>query len=969
MKMTTCKKFLSLAIMATLLGAGSAVMAQTNPPTADQMIDTDTNRGTAGNPYQLLKVTDASPDSTVKIGNDMFLTGALNSKDAHSFNFFGPSERTSETSFIVSTEGKNKTGDDKVAHAAGIYMKDSGVVNLLHMSGYNNMDITATGGTADSEHKANAEAYAVIFNGRAGTETIGDGTTLLNFSTVNVTATGGQGGEANAVAKGFASFGQNSDIRIQDNNKFNISAKGGVALKDSESAGTTNNSPFTADATAVGFDYNSNSFGALGFRGMKNDLTITAEGGKATTRANAEAVGVRFISTSPLGMTLNFNSFTDIKAYAMGGEANGTNGVSSATAIAVDHTTVSNGRFGSILQSEGRYEARATAGKAVLGKADATAIAIRNGGGGSLTIHRKTDIIATAVANGNDEAELNAYALKADGSGPLKVLYGTNITASAENHGNAYAVYADNRTEVTINPSAAEYFPTRITGAVVAKNGAMVDITLNNEHSFLKGAILQETGGIVDLEMKENSTWEWADNGKDLQLGADNTIIVDGLHIGDRNTINLTADNNKRTNNWRTLKSSSGDFNITGSGNVFVLNSDLANNQADKLVVDSTTGDNKLKFSYDPYYDTDKNKATIAGKKALVVEGGAANQANFTGAPTESGLVKYTPVLEKEGDNIYLTGFNDGTPDKGPSGGTSTTAQQINYMTDVAYSLTRVMQSNMEKRMGDLRYDKTHSGSWIHMTHGQNNFGESGNKQKYNIVQGGYDVLSPTRNADVFRGIFFEYGKGDNTYTAGTGNTRERSVGFYQTSISDTGRYYDAVVKASRTSNDMKVQDLGYHIVTGDYDQIKYSASFEYGYRKTFEDGFYYQPESQLTVTRNEGYSYETNTHVKASEASSIGAVGRLGITVGKKMADNTHLYATTSILHEFAGDSDITGKDVFDQEYKWTREHKNTWFQLILGGNIKTGKDSNAYFNLEKTFGGDWETRYQLNAGFRYSF
>ena len=49
----------------------------------------------------------------------------------------------------------------------------------------------------------------------------------------------------------------------------------------------------------------------------------------------------------------------------------------------------------------------------------------------------------------------------------------------------------------------------------------------------------------------------------------------------------------------------------------------------------------------------------------------------------------------------------------------------------------------------------------------------------------------------------------------------------------------------------------------------------------------------------------------------------------------------------------------------------RDTWIELGIGGDIKIGKtgSTNVYYELEKTFGGYFETNWQASLGIRYKF
>lgn len=49
--------------------------------------------------------------------------------------------------------------------------------------------------------------------------------------------------------------------------------------------------------------------------------------------------------------------------------------------------------------------------------------------------------------------------------------------------------------------------------------------------------------------------------------------------------------------------------------------------------------------------------------------------------------------------------------------------------------------------------------------------------------------------------------------------------------------------------------------------------------------------------------------------------------------------------------------------------EYSDTWFEVGLGTNIKLSQTSYFYGDIERSFGGDIEKKWQINAGVRFSF
>ncbi|WP_418803874.1 autotransporter outer membrane beta-barrel domain-containing protein, partial [Phascolarctobacterium faecium] len=51
------------------------------------------------------------------------------------------------------------------------------------------------------------------------------------------------------------------------------------------------------------------------------------------------------------------------------------------------------------------------------------------------------------------------------------------------------------------------------------------------------------------------------------------------------------------------------------------------------------------------------------------------------------------------------------------------------------------------------------------------------------------------------------------------------------------------------------------------------------------------------------------------------------------------------------------------------SNDYGDTWFELGLGGNVKLGRASHLYSDIERSFGADIQKKWQINAGVRFEF
>jgi outer membrane autotransporter protein len=51
------------------------------------------------------------------------------------------------------------------------------------------------------------------------------------------------------------------------------------------------------------------------------------------------------------------------------------------------------------------------------------------------------------------------------------------------------------------------------------------------------------------------------------------------------------------------------------------------------------------------------------------------------------------------------------------------------------------------------------------------------------------------------------------------------------------------------------------------------------------------------------------------------------------------------------------------------SKDYSDTWFEVGIGTNIKLSKASYFYGDIERSFGGEIEKKWQINAGVRFEF
>lgn len=289
----------------------------------------------------------------------------------------------------------------------------------------------------------------------------------------------------------------------------------------------------------------------------------------------------------------------------------------------------------------------------------------------------------------------------------------------------------------------------------------------------------------------------------------------------------------------------------------------------------------------------------------------------------------------------------------------------------------RAENNDLMKRMGDLRLSEGESGIWAKYYGGKYSMdGQNTNMSvRYNAYQVGYDK----EVADGWKaGVALSYDDGSSSYGTGHADLKNTSLGLYGTWTGEDGQYVDLIAKYSRLENEYDVRNLYGHKLSGDYKTWGASLSAEYGKRFEGKNGMYVDPSVELTLGRMAGKDYKAasdyldafgkakDLYVHQDAFTSL--IGRVGVRLGQKL-DNASYFVKLAAAHEFNGDFDSSYHVEGEPDGSTSISFSDTWFEAQLGGSVKLNDNSMVYASFERSFGGDVEQKWRVDAGLRWSF
>ena len=413
---------------------------------------------------------------------------------------------------------------------------------------------------------------------------------------------------------------------------------------------------------------------------------------------------------------------------------------------------------------------------------------------------------------------------------------------------------------------------------------------LNADNSQLNGAVKQYDGTNktpVTLNLTNNTTWDLVDNSE-----------VTDLHLNN-SAVSLTNTNAP----YATLTITG---NLTGSG-IFNLNTNIAENKSDKIVVKGTAeGNHKIGVT--------NQGANVANGKVTLVETNGGNAAfSLTNPNNRVDLGAYQYFLTKEGNNWVLANSKNvvtptppvapvtpskpvvtpSKPEVTPSTPVVTPSNPVvppavlpsaPLLSDLANAQVSLRQAQLllveddlngiHQRLGEVKNGEK-GNVWVRNVNSRQKLaalstGESetsGFKQNVHSLQVGADAVV-TDNLRVGGFVGRSQANVDFNGYYGDGKVRGNSVGLYAAYLADNGIYVDNIVKYSRLHANSNYTEKRHYNA--------YTISSELGKRFSLVNDWTITPQAQLAWT-----------HISSQEnEDSLSSVySRIGLRVAKGFA------------------------------------------------------------------------------------
>ena len=578
-------------------------------------------------------------------------------------------------------------------------------------------------------------------------------------------------------------------------------------------------------------------------------------------------------------------------------------------------------------------------------------------------------------------------------AGDLNLTVKESLTINSDEHslrvGTGNLTIAASNADVTITSKNETAMKTSGTSAEDGKIGiTSKNLTVNGVVYADKGTIALEATNLMKLS---SNTYDAnalkVDSGSVIKLAGASTMQINGdvEATGTLEGLNLVGSDSHL--NGKIIAgidapvafSDSAVWNNSGASHVSKLtgtNAVINQKSSESIIAGEFNGDATVTFTNSGKFLMDKGEGTL--RLAMDTESDLEKIAEHIGRKDADVDVKATIIRAEgivEGETVVEVGYDNNTTNVvlDNAGATAdyylgtvakvvskenTTNAGIADMAALGLAVWRADNDTLMKRMGELRNANGEQGTWARMTRRESEYGAA------NMQDNTYSVGYDQKVADDWTvGAAITYKDGSASFAKGSADIEQKGIAFYGTKLNENGSYIDIVAKYTNLDNDYTVNG---GIGSGDYDADAYSLSAEYGKRFTQDNGFWVEPQAELTYGHVGSASYTTAAG-KAAQDSFDSFVGRVGVLLGKDVAAG-NVYAKASYLYDFDGEASMSFSDG-----KITKTVEDDlgggWFEVGVGTNINLSKATYVYADVEKTFGGDVDTKWQWNLGVRYSF
>nr|WP_238539567.1 MULTISPECIES: autotransporter outer membrane beta-barrel domain-containing protein [unclassified Pseudomonas] len=476
----------------------------------------------------------------------------------------------------------------------------------------------------------------------------------------------------------------------------------------------------------------------------------------------------------------------------------------------------------------------------------------------------------------------------------------------------------------------------RITGDVLVDGSSTATVTLDNLSQFTG-----RLDNVDSVNVNSNSNWTLTGNDSIGALGMNGGTVTFGAQDapGTYYTLNVGS--------------------LSGNG-TFAMKGDFASGEHDFLnVIGASAGDFALAVA--------ASGLDAASPQALtLVRTGTLDGANFALAGDQRvdvGTWSYS-LASREIEGGAKEWFLDPTTEVISPG-----ARSVLALFNTAPTVWYGELSSLRSRMGELRFNGGQAGGWIR-TYGNKYNVADGSGVGYQQTQQGLSLGADARlgESQVLVGVLAGTSESDLDLNRGTsGTVKSYYVGPYLTWLdSDTGYYFDGVLKFNRFRNESKVNLSDGSRTKGDYDNWGVGGSAEFGRHIKLANDYFVEPFAQLSAVQIQGKHYTLDNDMDADGDRMRSLLGKAGATFGRNFGFGNGAvaqpYVRAAVAHEFASNNEVkVNNNVFNNDLSGSRA------EFGAGVAVAMSERWQVHADLDYAKGEHIEQPYGVNLGLRY--
>jgi outer membrane autotransporter protein len=726
------------------------------------------------------------------------------------------------------------------------------------------------------------------------------------------------------------------------------------------SATIVDNTTLDIDSSAASTDYLVRNNGVLNASGA-NTRSITAQSGSLLNLNGATIVG----NNGGDGVTVTSSQATidqtTVTSDEIGLAVNRSSVAAGGSKVTVSNSQVSGQLIGSQVTG---LSSLSLSNTQIMGAAsDGIGVNIL---GGEVSASARTTITgqATGVRMVNDAANVGGPTLSLDNStvqgvsgSAILVDRGTQATIVVSNgssvlagNGRLLDVQGSSTASMTVadstlngNISVADnstanlvFDQGRITGDVLVDGSSTATVTLDNLSQFTG-----RLDNVDSVNVNSNSNWTLTGNDSIGALGMNGGTVTFGAQgaPGTYYTLNVGS--------------------LSGNG-TFAMKGDFASGEHDFLnVIGASAGDFALAVA--------ASGLDAASPQALtLVRTGTLDGANFALAGDQRvdvGTWSYS-LASREIEGGAKEWFLDPTTEVISPG-----ARSVLALFNTAPTVWYGELSSLRSRMGELRFNGGQAGGWIR-TYGNKYNVADGSGVGYQQTQQGLSLGADARlgESQVLVGVLAGTSESDLDLNRGTsGTVKSYYVGPYLTWLdSDTGYYFDGVLKFNRFRNESKVNLSDGSRTKGDYDNWGAGGSAEFGRHIKLANDYFVEPFAQLSAVQIQGKHYTLDNDMDADGDRMRSLLGKAGATFGRNFGFGNGAvaqpYVRAAVAHEFASNNEVkVNNNVFNNDLSGSRA------EFGAGVAVAMSERWQVHADLDYAKGEHIEQPYGVNLGLRY--